>query len=171
MKPRTPPVCRKTPFRLNTDRKSLIVSAIAFVVSSTAIYAGYSKNMSVLKECHASVKRYVTAEYSEVSTSIDMEGNVSTSTDFWSEPASEVYSTLKINELPEYPPMPSKWLEMRRDYGFDNFQEHTDTNLKIVTGNTSFSEPIGDTKKCLDKLNQVIIVKTWYGISYGSEWL
>jgi len=161
-----------------------IASGLLFTV---VVFAGLSEKMYKVAECRATVNRYVTAEYSETSTSIDFEGNLSVDTDYWSEPASNTHRITTVNgELASsdfegssvsyqafYPPMPQWDNSMRRHADFDNFKKHTDTNLtvfiKLNEESDYFSNPISDNPKCIGKLNNTIIVDTWYGITYGSE--
>ncbi len=109
-------------------------------------------------------------------------------TDYWSEAASEVFVVVTTNgELStrglqttiqygaHYPPMPPHNTRMRRDMDFDNFSFKTKAELKVhvtdeITGESStFSDPISSNPRCVEKLNQFISVKTWYGITFGSD--
>lgn len=154
-----------------TNKKPLAILVIAMAVT----FSGFSQEMYKVNECHSIVTKYVTAEYSETTTSLDMDGNVSTDTDYWSEPASEVYSITKVNELPEYPPMPTHDISMKREFDFDNFKFHTDASVKVLASQmknkTQFSVGINQAGKCIAKVDSVVIVDTWYSITYSSNFI
>lgn len=167
-------------------KKDCIGIAVIFLLT-IFIFSGFSEKMYQVAECRATVNRYVTAEYSETSVSMDMDGNIYTDTDYWSEPASDTYRIITINgELASsdfkgssvsyksfYPPMPQWDKSMSSHTDFDSFRKHTDTDLKVLiklNGESDrFSSPISDNPNCIAKLNGTIIVDTWYGITYDSE--
>lgn len=155
------------------------------VLSAGIIYAGFGSTYGTVKACSATVKTYMTAEYSETSVDINADGTVSPSTDYWSEPASEVYKIVtkngqlkyssyefdeRIQHAAYYPPIPKPDMSMKKDREFDNFKRHTDTGLLIAVGTLEpFDEPITVNPKCIASLGKIAGVKTWYGITYAAD--
>lgn len=163
---------------------------LTLAVALTIVAYGFEKRLASLEECWGTVSTYVTAEYSETTTEVDMDGNLTTEVDTWSEPASEVYKAITLNgELYSfnndfspvernsvwYPPMPAKREEMSIDVSFDNFENRTDTRLTLkVRENLSgevhnVNQRIGKTKSCLNQLGSTIVITTWYGIAITSD--
>lgn len=111
---------------------------ISFFIAAVVIifYAGFDYEYKKLDSCVAESKKWWIAEFSETSTFIDVDGSLNTSTDYWNEIASEVWSIKTINGvidsskglnykinnslaiLSHYPP---RWEEMKKDFEFDNF--------------------------------------------------
>lgn len=166
---------------------------IIAAISVSTVFLGWfgfgESNASVTK-CESTVTKYVTAEFSELVTGVDMNGDIYTEIDSWSDQASLKFKAVSIDgnlhstnydfnvtELDGYfaPPMPEHDKSIKAESHFDNFRFRSDSNLRIYTynedGYDSFSEPIGFTSECTDKLRTDIIVKEWYSISYGSEWI
>ena len=170
-----------------TDNKKIALVVVCTLVAIVFVYYGFSSTITKVNQCTAIVKKYVTAEYSEsASTKSKYEEGLPTS--YWSEPASEIFIAVTTNgefsgaEWPttiqygaHYPPMPPHNTRMRKSYDFDNFSFKTVADLKVhvtdeMTGESSeFSDPISKNPRCVEKLNQFISVKTWYAITYGSE--
>lgn len=154
-----------------------------FAMIGVVIYLGYGTKSDIVVQCKSEVSTYVTAEYSETSVGIDMDGGISTDTDYWSEPASDRFWAITINgELDEtnidvadlfehhqsfYPPMPMRDRSMKQDANFNSFREHKDTKLVMIMGETQFKEPISKTSECINMIGETIDIKTWYSISYG----
>tara|TARA_R100000951_G_scaffold115487_2_gene123724 strand:- start:1 stop:528 length:528 start_codon:yes stop_codon:yes gene_type:complete len=163
---------------------------VPILLSVTVVYFGFGGEIAKVSSCESTVTKYVTAEYSEVSTSIDIEGNLTTDTEYWSKQASNKNTVATLNgevsfvsgrfEVYEsngysYPRMPDHDISMKLDSNFDRFAFHDQRNLSvgIVTvldgEHSSFDDPITKTKSCIDKLNSHVYIKTWYGITYSSE--
>ena len=157
------------------------IAAIAIGAATTGlfIYFGFDYKLDRILSCHASVTKYVTAEYSE--TTLGFEGQLET--DYWSDPASEVYRVSFSNggapttshdmELTGtgnlyYPPMPAPYKDYSR-VGFDGFQQHTKTSLEVYIQGSSFSEPLSKYPECVDKIDRFARIDTWYGFSYASN--
>lgn len=172
---------------ISRDNKIKLASAVSVVF---LIWFGFGESKADITKCESTVTKYVTAEFSEFVTGIDMDGDVYTELDSWSDAASLIFITVSVdgylesnshnfnvNELSGYfsPPMPEHNIKAKREPHFDNFRYHNQGNLKIYTysndGYDSFNDPIGLTSKCISKLQTEIIVKQWYSISYGSEWI
>lgn len=175
------------------EKEKLGIAVIVAGAVIATVASGFSNAISSVDQCRATVKKYVTAEYSEMTVSMctDFEGNMSTcmETDYWSEPASDVFVALTVNgELQgrqyfetdlrygaHYPIMPAHDTRMRSHPDFDNFEYHTNASLKVLvtdklTNESSvFSEPMSDNSKCINKLGGVITVDNWYGITYSSD--
>lgn len=165
------------------DKKNiciLIGSIVLFIVT----FCGYGTEISKITDCVTTVKKYVTAEYSDIECGIDFEGNSYCDTDYWSESASDVFEIVTVNGNMGYkagyfkplfssgyysPPMPSPDKSMSTGSDFNNFLDHSDSKLEVQTNKTRFTEPAYKTESCLNKLGGRIFVKTWYGISYGSD--
>ena len=158
---------------MNTYIQKYKLHLMGVLVLLLLIWAGFSQRMYTVISCSSTVSRYVTAEYSETYVSVDMEGMPTTEYNYYSSPASEVYTITKINEMPEYPPMPDHDTSMGTDFDFDNFQFHTDTNLAVLAkdagGSTAFSTSISKAKSCIESINHAVIVDTWYTITYSSD--
>ena len=158
-----------------TERHKQILIAVAVSLASMFIYLGFDSSPYKIEMCTSTVTRYVTAEYSEVTFGTDAEGNPTTETDYWSEPASQVWNETVRNVPAVYPPMPPTWTGMSSDPDFDNFQNHTDTSL-IITATadpdiTTFQEPISKVPDCLIMIGHITQVKTWYSITYGTDFM
>ena len=69
--------------------------------------------------------------------------------------------------------MPPHDKSMSKDSHFDNFSYHTDTKLKVYAineeGKNTWNEPISKVNKCLENIGLHAEVKTWYGITYSSN--
>lgn len=150
---------------------------------------GFKSKEATITECKSTVTKYVTAEFSELVTGIDFEGNFYTATDSWSDDASLKFTSVTIDgdlNSSNYnfnntqsngyylPPMPKHDGNMSKTPNFDRFRYHNDSNLKVSIYSDGerdyFNDPIGFTEKCINKLQTAITVKNWYFISYGSEW-
>jgi len=138
---------------------------------------GFGDEIFKVETCTARVSKYVTAEYSEdyTATHIDGDGNVSTSleTRYWSRNVSQVNTISKLNEMPEYPEMPNYDMSAADDYDFDRFQFHSDETLTTYATageeSTVFTDGINKTAACLNTIGAVVVVKTWWFITYGSD--
>jgi len=146
---------------------------LGLVVAAIIVASGFSHKMYKINQCNSTVTKYVTAEFSETTYGMDFEGNPTSDTSYWSEPASEVNSISVYDSMPEYPPMPIHDTSANRDSDFDNFKFHTDAKTDVyasIPGETThFSVDINKAASCLNKLDDVAIVKTWYTITYGSD--
>ena len=170
----------------------LILWVFGILLLIVTIWYGYDKTVGVIINCKAITQKYVTAEYSEDTVEICYDADyipyTCTDTEYWSEPASDTWVAIAINgELTmasadthidngaHYTDTPPHNINLRRTRNFDRFKKHTDTKLTITTKDeftkeiTTFSEPITKTANCNMKVNKPVIVKTWYGITYGSE--
>ena len=176
---------KNLPDKITENWKSICAVAGILIIGIT----GFGSSKSIVQNCTATVKRYVTAENSEptVEPSSDGEGRmtVCTDTDYWSEPASVVLSVttvdgeiLNTSEVAEvkygvgFPPMPPHDTSMSMVLDFDRFQYHTDTSLYIgikdaVGRLDKVSKSISYNQKCIDNLKQIVPVSTWYGINYS----
>lgn len=162
------------------------------IATAIIVYAGFSHKAYQVKICTVTTRAYVTAEFSETSiiVSTDDNGNMTTSTDidYWSEPASEIYETTVTNgeliraayvgdgiEKNGYiiPPMPEHDKSFATMEDFDGFEKHRDETLYIIVSTPQdsdrFSEPAYKYQKCLDKIDSTILVNTWYGKAYSSD--
>jgi len=152
-------------------KKILIASSVVGFAAFVGL--GFNTTSYQIDTCTSKVSKYVTAEYSELETGIDMNGDFYSETNYWSEPASEVFIEVVTNSTPVYPPMPAHDTSMRRESDFDNFKFHTDASLTVSgfdeEGRTVFTENISKATSCLNKLDAVVEVKTWYTITYGSN--
>jgi len=166
--------------------------ALGVIVVVTVAY-GFDSKQSRLVTCETRVNSYVVAHYSEYipETCIDFEDMMPydcSTTNSWTDAASDVYRTVSINgELINtshefstnerggvfYPPMPAHDVSMSRINHFDNFQRKTDGALTVVTKflevQDTFIEPMSKTLSCIEKIDKFIEVKSWYGRSYGSD--
>ncbi len=163
--------------QLIKNNKVPVLGVVCVTLSVCCTIAGFSEKMYKVAQCNASVTRYVTAEFSQYvpKTCYDDKGKHydCSSTDYWSEPASQVAHITTVNGTAVYPDMPAPYLHMRSMYYFDNFEKHTKTELKVdielMGERDQFNEPISKNKACLAKRDNVIIVNTWFGITYGSD--
>jgi len=134
---------------------------------------GFGDEIFKVETCTARVSKYVTAEFSETTTSTDSEGNPTIDTDYWSEAVSPVNTISKLNAMPEYPEMPDYDRSAKNDYDFDRFEFHTDATLTTYATNgeesTVFTDGIHKTAACLNTIGAVVVVKTWWFITYGSD--
>ena len=151
-------------------------SFIGFTLFSTLCFftwLGFGVDSYQIDICKSTVTKYVTAEFSELETGIDFEGNFYSEINNWSERTSDVYTETVINETPIWPLMPEHDKSFSYESNFDNFRFHTYTKLTIEAFNnierTVFSDDITKVEGCLNKLDQYVEVKTWWSITYGSD--
>lgn len=159
--------------------KNTPVTQAALILTSIFSVAafGMSEKMFKVDDCVASVTRFVTAEFSQYHSSVcvNMDGEIEDCSywDYWSEPASNVSSATFVNDAVVYPEMPKHDLSMKSLEYFDRFKKQTNTNLTVFISlmgeSDSFTDGIGKNKECIDNRDNVIIVNTWYGITYSSE--
>lgn len=165
-------------YRIHINYKVLSIG-FGLLAAVALVREGFGSTSGVIDNCEAIVKRWVTAEYWNPWDE-----------DFWSEPASEVNNATTLNG--EYhsgtndvtnvdkfgvhwPPLPRRWLEMKKESHFNGFKKHTTTELIVFNYNKAeektnhFSEPISKNAVCISKLSQTVRIKTWYGITYGSD--
>jgi len=170
--------------------KPYVIASIA-ILTALFVWFGFDHTYGKVLNCKVKSEAWVTAEYSEYSTSINADGTVSGETDYWSEPASEHYTAITNNgELTGLygnfepiltgsayykPPMPPWDGSMANDYDFDNFEQRRNNELIVTTHLTvedvssTFTSSARKNPKCIDKLDAYIQVKTWYGITYESD--
>lgn len=170
--------------------KNPLYLSCGFLTACFLVWFGFGTEYAKVNTCQAIVTKKVTAEFSEVTSSLNADGTISTDIDSWSEDASPTYKVVTDNGDVSYishnfdltrsgdvywPPMPKHDPSFSRDLDFDNFKYRTDSTLKVYTtftisGEPSvFTEPVSRYGKCLNKLQNYIQVKTWYGISYSSD--
>ena len=179
-------------FRNNAETIKVVAIGLALVVSGAIIVGGFSTSDAIVTQCKVIVSKYVTAEFSSTSVVVDAEGNTSTDVDFWSEIASDVHMTTtvdgrlhSINADVEvytnasgyfYTAIPNWDKSASRDIDFDEFKKHTDMELTVSVYDITaeeydyFTDSIIWNSKCIDMLQSMVAVKTWYGIRYGAEW-
>lgn len=165
-----------------------IIVAVSIMVT-LIIWFGFNSQMANIVSCETTVSKYVLAEFSETSTGVcyDSEGDTYTcvNVDHWDEPASEVYTVKTINGKITYqshgfdivssfyPPMPLHDRTFNNEPFFHGFNKKTKGKL-VTTVNMSgeletFDDPISKASQCLLKLESFVVIKTWYGIAYSSE--
>ena len=176
--------------------KKPVLMGIGATVAFGAIWFGFDHTSGVITDCAATVSTYVTAEYSETvtETSTDADGNLvtTTSTNYWSNLASEVYTTTTVTNAngqslhvnhdfdntlkysAYYPPMPEYDRSLSNDFHFYNFKFHTDASItvysELIDGtSTKFSDTITKNTLCINNIDSYAIIKTWYGITYSSD--
>lgn len=152
------------------------------------IFNGFGSSIQKISHCSAVHKKWVNAEYFETSTSIDFDGNLSTQTDFWDEPASETWEVTTLNGVLQSESLPglskidsfgiyrvSKYpphdLSMKHDFDFDRFSFQEVLAVKVHTSADYFSTNADKYLSCVEKIGQIIMVKTWYGNAYSSDYL
>jgi len=166
------------------------VVIIVVLLSIAIFFYGFDSKDSLVKRCDSTYSKYVVANYSETTMAIDMDGNVYSDYDSWTEPASDVFRVITVNGVLNgqsdvfevikngdyYLPknMPPHDQAMKRERDFDNFSFLSKSNLEIYIysengGHDKFNEPISDTSLCISKIDQYVVVKTWYSISYSSD--
>lgn len=170
--------------------KEYKVFFISTVIAAISIHYGFDSKESIVTSCESTYSKYVIANYSEMETGIDFNGDMYTELNSWSEPASDIFKvTTKDGELDSqsddfevvskgsfYIPssMPPHDKSMSRERSFDNFSYRSDSNLKVYFysedgGYDQFNEPVNSTSLCVAKLKESVIVKTWYSVSYSSD--
>ena len=166
---------------LINEHKITVFVVLTLVIIT--VFVGFSSEQVKVTECRATVTRYVTAEYSELCLGCDYWEK-----DYWSEPASikhtvitinsELYSSSQDTNLTVmgsvyYPPYPEHDKSLSQEHHFDNFQKHSETNLLVSTDflgvTDSFSEGVNKMFSCTEKLGSFVVVNTWFGISYSSD--
>lgn len=172
--------------KTQTKQALAVTAGIAGIV---AIFLGFGKEMARIDQCYATVEKHITAEYSESSMQMDFDGNWYLDTDYWSEYASLIYHVATINGVDVisshkitstlmtngayYPPMPLVDGNYKTS-SFDRYQKHTKTNLRVTVirgdGESDyFNDPISDNPRCVERLGNLVVVKTWFGMTYSSE--
>lgn len=163
---------------------------ISCLMGIVFVWIGFDTTKSKVQACTASVTKYVTAEFSEWVTSActDYDGNLTTctETEYWSEPASEVWSSATVNGNPTqgdyngsmvngvfHPNTPPRYEDMSRIPDFDNFKTNVDTSLEVSVSFLGeldfFTQSIRLNEKCISMLGELIVIDTWYGIKYSSD--
>jgi hypothetical protein len=133
----------------------LLISLIIFLVG-VFITIGFSEKPYTIIGCESEVSKYVLGEFSDDDYD-----------EFWTEPASEVYTATATNEIVEYPPMPEITANFS-SWTFDGYKEVTETYFEVYTQEGEwFSDPISNASACIGRLNSVSYIKTWYGKPYG----
>jgi hypothetical protein len=153
------------------------------------VFAGFGERPAVVKQCQSTYSRWWDANYSETRTALDADGERYDYTHYSSSEASNIYTVRTVDgflrsttydfepsEDPDgyfYPPYPSKPHSSRwMVYGkrFERFSQEYSRKLKVyTTDGDSFEMDIDKSSKCTALVDDVIMVKTWYRISY--EWM
>jgi len=162
---------------------------IAIGVSVAILAAlGFGERESYITSCESTVTKYVQANFSEVVTGVGADGKIYTEVDTWEEDVSPRFKVVTVDgnltstshdfepieRLGYYsPPMPWNSKLLKGHVDFDNFSKHTISELRVhnyseAGGYDSFTQSISKTGKCIDKIQDVITVKTWYTISYST---
>lgn len=153
--------------------KNQLLAVLLSALLCGMVYVGYGEENYTVDVCRSTVSKYVTADFSEIVTGIDFEGNLYTELDSWSEPASEVYTETVVNDIPVFPPMPEHDISINKESNFDRFRFHTNTKLTIEAYNSedrkSFTEDIIKAPNCINMIDRTVSVKTWWTITYGSD--
>ncbi len=181
------------------DKDFLKVFGIIAVVV-ILIWYGFGSRKEHITQCKVIAKYYVTADFSQTETypvvSTDANGNTTTkletSTEYWSEPASAIYRVETVDgdvslvdgELEGMsgarwgiPKMPRHDIGMRNMYNFDASQYHRERTLYVFTysnelkDHDQFREPVSKNGTCIDNIQNEVKIKTWFGVSYGSNFL
>lgn len=79
------------------NRREWVKASFVLGVIGIIVLAGFDYEYKKLDSCVAESKKWWIAEFSEVSTSINADGSSSTTTDYWDEIASDVWSIKTIN--------------------------------------------------------------------------
>lgn len=161
------------------DKLKIKIIAVSLLSGVAGIWFGYGGKNEIVKTCESTVERYVLAHFSEsymaTCSSVDANGNAitepCTQTRYWTKPASKVNKITVVNKPPEYPEMPKRRDEISKSYHFDYFREYTDTSLTVYTDKSFFEEPISKSDACISKIDNMVNVKTWYGVPYSSDFL
>ena len=163
------------------------LAGLTIATLTVGIYFSLDTEIIELSECHAHTKRYVVAEFSEVSTSIDSEGYVSTDVDYWEEDASEVWEAITVNGELEfsssdsvkseygifyptnYPPVT---IDYSKDFDFDRNKKKLSEQVTIyfTDSERTMSEGVKNYPKCIENIGKLVYVKTWFGMPYSIEY-
>lgn len=160
---------------------------IALIFAFTA--GGFGERSEIVEQCESSVSKSVRANYSELETGIDFDGEVYTSWNTWSEPASDVFTVktldgkvhstshrFELHDRGGYfaPPMPEHDTRMKGGRHFSRFSKGTSSNLKVRTFDgekqRSFDTDVKGSNRCVEFIGRPITVSTWWGISYDTDW-
>tara|TARA_Y100000588_G_scaffold222812_1_gene236731 strand:+ start:13341 stop:13916 length:576 start_codon:yes stop_codon:yes gene_type:complete len=187
---------------MNQNKKIGIGIALTLGIVST-IWAGFDQTYGYVTRCEVRASNYVEAEYSKTDTypCTDINGNsgLCTDTDYWDEPASDVFEAVTVDGqlVQAYPedvvfktqggyynvPTPPYDQSMSRDYDFDRFSFHNDIEHIVYTMKTVVEDGIekqvpdyntksADFYHTCNKLREqgnAMTIKTWYGLSYNVE--
>lgn len=155
--------------KLNNKLLAIFLSVLLGVL----VWFGFDVEEYQVDVCRSTVSKYVTAEFSEIVSGIDFEGNFYTEIDSWSDQASDVFTETVVNEIIVYPPMPDHDKTLSREVNFDNFRFHTDKKFTVeafnVESRTSFDDDISKAGACIKNLDTYVDVKTWWTITYASD--
>lgn len=169
---------------------AIVIAAVVGVVS--VIGFGFDSKHATIDSCDSVVTKWVEADFSETTTSIcwDMEDGSAytcTETDYWSIDASirsEVISANgKLirgdsaglskfgNHVPDMPPYDSSIARMSN---FDRFSEHTHAVFTVYITDREgvedeFTSEFEHYRSCTDLLGKETEIKTWYGITFNSN--
>ncbi len=166
---------------INIKNKKLVLITSSIIFAVGFVWMGYGVEGLEIESCYAKSKKYITAEYSDTTVGVDMEGNVYTDTDYWSEPASDVWIVHTHNgniddtgypfdisnglAVVQYPPHDKS---MSRDSYFDNFSQHSrNTYTTYFKDGTYTNDGFHVHDRCMESIGGIIAVKTWYTIRYS----
>lgn len=169
-----------------TSKQRDIGIVVGVLTAVVLIYSGFGTELKRVSNCTGFAEKYITAEFSETSVSqcTDMDGYSTTcmETDYWSEPASEVFSIYtqngKINTKHPHevvggvaiPAWPEIDVDYSGDIDFDNYKRHISTKYTTTFDDGSYvTDPINIHGYCMQMRGENISVKTWWGIGYGVE--
>lgn len=167
--------------------KTQIIVGTSVLLTCFLVWFGYGASVNTITKCEAVSTTRTIAEFSEYSCGMDFEGNTSCDTDYWDEPASEVWTVRLINgqihnpndrpykiinsELPHVSFAPV-WQEMKGETDFDNFSQRRKSKYYIYFDDGDYVEdPFSVHSYCMVNINNEIPIKTWYGIKYSSQLL
>jgi hypothetical protein len=162
--------------------KKPIIAGVILAITLFLIWFGFDSHTSSIESYSTEFHTYVIANYSEIETGVDYNGEVYTETDSWREVVSEHWSVKTfLDSIVEYN-CPKEMIKghtcetpeisLPHDKGsdFDSYREIRDLTYYVDYGDGDYS--IVDLEKynrAKEKLYQKVIVNTWYGNAYSFE--
>ena len=175
--------------RANEIKKSkikglIILGAISAIIFS--VWYGFNTEQHKIVQCKAVTSKWVSAEYSDTTVGLDMEGNLTTDTDYWSEPASDVFTIYTVDGVIQptdlqysvqygdiaVPIYPSRLEIMSKNVDFDNFQNHESNQYYVFFEDGDYAtHGLSVHPTCMErmKFEKLVTVNVWYGIKRSIE--
>lgn len=167
------------------NRNITLLIGSGFTILAVVIFAGFNVKELTTTHCTSYSTIYKVANFSEVTTGVDMDGNLYSDTDYWYEPVSHIYYA-KLHNLSvidsniEYKINDNRVAVLNNDFpydrsakgsrDFDNFSTKKETiNKQFFNDGDHVTINSNHYLSCFNSIDESTKVKYWYNISYGVE--
>jgi len=167
---------------MRAEKRNFVLSILGVSLFTFLIWNGFSEEHHKITECRAVTSKWVVAEYSSTTVGLDFNGNMTSSTEYWDKPASEVYTIYTINGVSNNTTVPygiqhggvaipsvypTKREKMSKDYDFDKFSYHTSNKYYVFFEDGDYTtQGLTIHSTCMErrKFEKLVTVHVWYGI-------